>query len=113
MTTDSTVNDTKMISSGMRLASLGLIAAVLVSACTNRPHRAPVEERVATPRSAVGRAPSPPASSPVALDDTGSALAAEVPVSPGYYAVRPGDTLIRIALENGQNWKDLVKWNEL
>ena len=27
--------------------------------------------------------------------------------------VKPGDTLIRIALENGQNWKDLVKWNGL
>jgi len=32
---------------------------------------------------------------------------------PGYYAVRPGDTLIRIGLENGQNWKDLVRWNAL
>ncbi len=32
---------------------------------------------------------------------------------PGYYAVKPGDTLIRIGLENGQNWKDLVRWNEL
>ncbi len=32
---------------------------------------------------------------------------------PGYYAVKPGDTLIRIGLESGQNWKDLVKWNNL
>ena len=32
---------------------------------------------------------------------------------PGYYSVKPGDTLIRIALENGQNWRDLVKWNAL
>ena len=32
---------------------------------------------------------------------------------PGYYAVKPGDTLIRIGLENGQNWKDLVRWNGL
>jgi lipoprotein NlpD len=31
----------------------------------------------------------------------------------GYYTVKPGDTLIRIGLENGQNWKDLVKWNNL
>jgi lipoprotein NlpD len=27
--------------------------------------------------------------------------------------VKPGDTLIRIGLETGQNWKDLVKWNNL
>lgn len=32
---------------------------------------------------------------------------------PGYYTVKPGDTMIRIGLESGQNWKDLVKWNEL
>jgi lipoprotein NlpD len=30
---------------------------------------------------------------------------------PGYYTVRPGDTLIRIALEHGQNWRDIVRWN--
>ena len=33
--------------------------------------------------------------------------------SAGYYTVKPGDTLIRIGLDNGQNWKDLVKWNGL
>ena len=32
---------------------------------------------------------------------------------PGYYTVKASDTLIRVALENGQNWKDLVKWNNL
>jgi lipoprotein NlpD len=30
---------------------------------------------------------------------------------PGYFTVRPGDTLIRIALENGQNWRDIARWN--
>ncbi|MBT9474359.1 peptidoglycan DD-metalloendopeptidase family protein [Polaromonas sp.] len=32
---------------------------------------------------------------------------------PGYYAVKPGDTMIRIGLENGQNWRDIVRWNGL
>lgn len=32
---------------------------------------------------------------------------------PGYYTVRPGDTLIRIGLETGQNWKDVARWNQL
>jgi lipoprotein NlpD len=32
---------------------------------------------------------------------------------PGFYTIRPGDTLIRIALETGQNWRDLVRWNNL
>jgi lipoprotein NlpD len=32
---------------------------------------------------------------------------------PGYYTVKPGDTLIRIALESGQNWRDIAAWNGL
>jgi lipoprotein NlpD len=32
---------------------------------------------------------------------------------PGYYSVRPGDTLFRIALDNGQSWRDLQAWNSL
>lgn len=32
---------------------------------------------------------------------------------PGYYTVKPGDTLIRIGLENGQGWKDIARWNNL
>jgi lipoprotein NlpD len=32
---------------------------------------------------------------------------------PGYYTVKPGDTLIRIGLETGQSWKDISRWNGL
>jgi lipoprotein NlpD len=32
---------------------------------------------------------------------------------PGYYAVKPGDTLIRIGLESGQSHKDIARWNAL
>lgn len=32
---------------------------------------------------------------------------------PGYYSVRPGDTLIRIGLESGQNFRDIQRWNSL
>ncbi len=32
---------------------------------------------------------------------------------PGYYTVKPGDTLIRIGLDSGQNWRDIVRWNNL
>ncbi len=32
---------------------------------------------------------------------------------PGYYTVRGGDTLIRIALETGQNWRDIARWNNI
>ena len=32
---------------------------------------------------------------------------------PGFYTVKPGDTLFRIALDNGQNWRDIQNWNSL
>lgn len=32
---------------------------------------------------------------------------------PGYYTVKQGDTLIRIAMDNGQSWRDVAKWNSL
>ena len=32
---------------------------------------------------------------------------------PGYYTVKPGDTLIRIGMDNGQSWKDIMRWNKL
>ena len=33
------------------------------------------------------------------------------PGGPGYYTVKRGDTLYRIALENGQDYRDVVIWN--
>lgn len=32
---------------------------------------------------------------------------------PGYYIVKPGDTLIRIALDHGQNYRDIAAWSGL
>jgi len=32
---------------------------------------------------------------------------------PGYYTIKPGDTLIKIGLEHGQSWKDIARWNNL
>ena len=93
----------------LRFAALA-IAALILFGCANPPHRAPVEERSATPRATVAAA-SPavapaPTSEPVKLPPAEGAR-------PGYYTVKPGDTLIRIGLDNGQNWKDLVRWNNL
>ena len=90
------------------LATVAVVASVV--GCTIPPHRAPVEERTATPRATVAAAipaasaASVPESRPAAPDNAGR---------PGYYTVKPGDTLIRIGLDNGQNWKDLVRWNNL
>jgi len=32
---------------------------------------------------------------------------------PGFYTVKPGDTLIRIGLDSGQNWRDITRWNNI
>ena len=89
------------------------LAAVLLGGCTNMPQRAPVEDHSPGARLpvAVGAAPSVAASAPA--DATKPLPGAENVGKPGYYMVKTGDTLIRIGLENGQNWKDLVKWNNL
>ena len=89
-----------------------LAAAVLLSACARTPTRAPVEERGAAGRTSPGGAT--PVSIAGATESTLRPLpGAENAGKPGYYSVRPGDTLIRIGLENGQNWRDLMRWNSL
>lgn len=38
---------------------------------------------------------------------------ATVPTPPGYYRVKRGDTVLRIALDQGQSYRDIVRWNNL
>jgi lipoprotein NlpD len=42
-----------------------------------------------------------------------SAAPARTTSENGYYTVKKGDTLYRIALDHGQNYRDLVTWNNL
>ncbi len=77
---------------------------------------APVEDRTA-----VGQAPRPGSVSALPSAVASTTEEAEKPLppgtenagKPGYFTVRPGDNLIRIGLETGQNWRDLVRWNNL
>jgi lipoprotein NlpD len=99
-----------------RIGAFAVLGALLTLAgCANQPHRAPVEERTPQPKSAAA-VPAPLPASAASMP----AVEAEAPTPPnenagkaGYYTVKPGDTLIRIGLDNGQNWRDLVKWNNL
>ncbi len=81
----------------------------LVGCASNRPnHRAPVEDR--------GTGMTLPA--PVATDPNVAAAVKPLPGienagKPGYYTVRPGDTVMRIGLDTGQAWRDIVRWNNL
>ena len=89
-----------------------LAAGALAAACSNTPNRAPVEERTVVSRSAV--VASPAASAASAVDASPRPVVADSNAGkPGFYTVKSGDTLIRIGLDNGQNWKDLMRWNNL
>ncbi len=91
-------------SRGLNLAVL-LLAGVVLAACTSRPQRAPVEDRgssAARPVPAV--VVEPAAKQPPGFENAGK---------PGYYTVKPGDTLMRIGLDTGQAWRDIVRWNNI
>ncbi|WP_425254724.1 peptidoglycan DD-metalloendopeptidase family protein [Janthinobacterium sp. NFX145] len=77
--------------SNILLCSITL--AALLSGCGTTGVQAPVVERH-------------PSSSSAAASDPRDR-------DPAYYTVKRGDTLLRIALEHGQNYRDLVVWNDL
>lgn len=83
--------------------------SLLLTACGTSLHRAPVEDRNAQPGKPAATAPAAAASAAEAKPLPGAENAGK----PGYYTVKPGDALIRIALDNGQSWRDLAKWNSL
>jgi len=91
-----------------RYCGVSLLVAVVLglAGCgSTNLNRAPVEERP-------GRTmPAPVASTevPGVKQAPGFENAGKI----GYYTVKPGDTLLKIALEHGQSFRDLANWNQL
>lgn len=80
-----------------------LSAAWLAGCATGSRGPAPVEDRGAGARA-----------QPAVVVELPKALpGAENVGKPGYHTVRPGDTLIRISLDSGQNWRDIARWNNI
>ena len=94
-----------------------LLMLALVAGCASPPNMAPVEDRKpARPAAKAGSAPVAQAPANSGADGAPAEPAKPLPGAenagkPGYYTVKPGDTLIRIGLDNGQNWRDVVRWN--
>jgi lipoprotein NlpD len=89
------------------LAAFCLAFAVALAACSSKPTtKAPVEDRTATPTqpAAAGAGAGAEAKLPPGAENAGK---------PGYYTVKRGDTVMRIGLETGQAWRDIVRWNNL
>jgi len=82
-----------------RLALLTL-ALGLLAGCNSLTREAPVVERTTRP---AAERPRP----------NQAARAEEPKDEKGMYTVRRGDTLLRIALDHGQDYRDLVAWNNL
>ena len=81
-------------------------ATALLAGCASSRHQAPVEDRSGA-RNGGAVAAVPPA------DPAKPRPGAENAGKPGFYTVKPGDTLFRVGLETGQSWRDIMRWNNL
>ena len=88
-----------------------LVVALVLAGCGSKPlNRPTVEDRGTVIRPSAGvtdpkALPVVPAPKPLP--------GAENAGKPGYYTVKPKDTLIGIGLETGQSHKDISRWNAL
>ena len=85
---------------------LAVVVLLALSGCGSKLlNNAPVEDRGSVGSAPVmGDARTQPVKQPPGFENAGK---------PGYYTVKPGDTLIRIGLETGQSHKDISRWNTL
>ncbi len=93
------------VSRGLGVWGVALLAGLVLAGCGTRLNRAPVEDR--------GTASSSTQQGALPGVDAKLLPGAENAGKPGYYSVKPGDTLIRIGLETGQSWKDIARWSNL
>ena len=100
--------------------SAGLALSVLFSGCSAPGTRTVrVEDRSIDTRPAPAVRPAPAGATPAAAPPGSASVEPSVssPASnagkPGYYTVRPGDTLVKIGLDHGQSWRDIARWNQI
>ncbi|WP_422843288.1 peptidoglycan DD-metalloendopeptidase family protein [Acidovorax sp. M2(2025)] len=98
------------VSRGLVAGFTVALAGLALTGCGTRLNKAPVEDRGTSTSTS---APAPAAQPGVVVAPIKPLPGAENAGKPGYYTVKPGDTLIRIGLESGQSWKDVARWNNL
>ncbi len=90
-------------------------AALQLAGCsTPMPKRAPVEDRSSSNVNAPNK-PSldAPVLAPIDSKPLHNLMNSQHAGKPGYYTVKPGDTVMQIGRTTNQNWRDIVKWNNL
>ncbi|MFH0128974.1 peptidoglycan DD-metalloendopeptidase family protein [Variovorax sp. VaC1] len=92
-------------------AGVTLAVVLVIAGCAAPRGPAPVEDRGTMTRAPGATVPGGP---PITTDANGKPLAGiENYGKPGYYSVRPGDSIRRIGNETGQRWQDIVRWNNI
>ena len=95
------------------VTGIALVLSLVIAGCAAPRGPAPVEDR-GTMSKAPSATPTTPGGPLITTDANGKPLAGiENYGKPGYYAVRPGDTIRRIGTDTGQRWQDVAKWNNL
>ncbi len=122
--------------SSAAMAPVVFVWIALLVGCTTPGVHAPIEDRntgvrplatatttptstaLAEPPGVASTAPVTSVATPIPLDAGSQAsvrplLSPDNAGKPGFYTVKPGETLYRVGLESGQNWKDIAKWNNI
>lgn len=90
------------------MAMLMAMTLIELSGCSSRSlTRAPVEDRSDGKKGA--QAPSIDSKSLPGLTGANANNAGK----PGYYTVKPGDTIMQVGRNTGQNWRDVARWSNL
>lgn len=96
------------------MAVLSVVASQLAGCSSPMPTRAPVVDR-STGNTAIATKPTidAPAFAPIDSKPLPNLMNSQHAGKPGYYTVKPGDTVMQIGRTTSQNWRDIVKWNNL
>ena len=95
------------LSARLSLVFVVVVSGVLAGCGSRTLNRAPVEDRSARmgqPESVVMDPATPAVQQLPGFENAGK---------PGYYSVKPGDTLIRIGLDHGQAARDIARWSNI
>jgi lipoprotein NlpD len=105
------------LAQGFSLAVFSTVVLQLAGCSSPMPSRAPVEDRSTGTQGGV-TAPSKPSTegpvlAPIDSKPLPNLTNSQNAGKPGYYTVKPGDTVMQISRNTNQNWRDIVKWNNL
>ena len=107
----------KRLVQGLSLAVFSALLLQLSGCSSPMPKRAPVEDRGMGPSNSGVVASKPvnetPTLAPIDSKPLPNTINSQFAGKPGYYTVKPGDTVMQISRNTNQNWRDIVKWNNL